>query len=73
MGFGILGLILFLCRCELVVFCGGVHEKIASGLFKPFVSHLKFVKDGISKDGYSIKLLPPNNSAFWFSKATFER
>ncbi|RYR38931.1 uncharacterized protein LOC127744448 [Arachis duranensis] len=30
MGFGILGFILFLSRCELVVFCGGVHEKIAS-------------------------------------------
>ncbi|XP_057761695.1 COP1-interacting protein 7 isoform X1 [Arachis stenosperma] len=60
-------------RCELVVFCGGVREKIASGLFEPFVSHLKFVKDEISKGGYSIKLLPPNNSAFWFSKATFER
>ncbi|KAL4299636.1 hypothetical protein AHAS_Ahas17G0120700 [Arachis hypogaea] len=73
MGFGILGLIIFLCRCELVVFCGGVHEKIASGLFEPFVSHLKFVKDEISKGGYSIKLLPPNNSTFWFSKATFER
>ncbi|XLU49341.1 hypothetical protein S245_044155, partial [Arachis hypogaea] len=58
--------------CELVVFCGGVHKKIALGLFEPFVSHLKFVKDEISKGGYSIKLLPPNNSAFWFSKATFE-
>ncbi|KAK7246555.1 hypothetical protein RIF29_41424 [Crotalaria pallida] len=60
-------------RCELVVFSGGRHEKIASGLFEPFVSHLKFVKDEISKGGYSIKLLPPTNNAFWFSKATFER
>ncbi|KAF1882402.1 hypothetical protein Lal_00039050 [Lupinus albus] len=60
-------------RFELVVFLGGKYEKIASGLFEPFVSHLKFVKDEISKGGYSIKLLPPNNSAFWFSKATFER
>ncbi|KAL4395925.1 hypothetical protein AHAS_Ahas01G0040600 [Arachis hypogaea] len=64
MGFGILGLILFLCRCELVVFCGGVREKVVSGLFEPFVSHLKFVKDEISKGGYSINCLPPNNSAF---------
>ncbi|KAL4287250.1 hypothetical protein AHAS_Ahas19G0167400 [Arachis hypogaea] len=68
----ILGLIHFLCGCELVVFCGGVREKIASGLLEPFVSHLKFVKDEISKGGYSINCLPSNNSAFWFSKATFE-
>ncbi|KAK7327924.1 hypothetical protein VNO77_22017 [Canavalia gladiata] len=60
-------------RCELLVFCGGHHQKIASGLFEPFVSHLKFLKDEISKGGYSIKLLPPTNGAFWFSKATFER
>ncbi|TKY71663.1 dentin sialophosphoprotein [Spatholobus suberectus] len=60
-------------RCELLVFCGGVHQKIASGLFEPFVSHLKFVQDEISKGGYSIKLLPPSNAAFWFTKATFER
>lgn len=62
------------CRCELLVFCGTRREKIASGLFEPFVSHLKFVKDEISKGGYSIKLLPPTtNGAFWFTKATFER
>ncbi|XP_061375558.1 COP1-interacting protein 7 [Gastrolobium bilobum] len=60
-------------RCELLVFSGTLHQKIASGLFEPFVSHLKFVKDEISKGGYSIKLLPPTNAAFWFSKATFER
>ncbi|RDY04378.1 COP1-interacting protein 7 [Mucuna pruriens] len=60
-------------RCELLVFSGGIHQKIASGLFEPFVSHLKFVKDEISKGGYSIKLLPPTNAAFWFTKPTFER
>ncbi|KAK4271495.1 hypothetical protein QN277_020185 [Acacia crassicarpa] len=60
-------------RCELVVFSGGAREKIASGLFDPFVSHLKFAKDEISKGGYSIKLLPPTLPALWFSKATFER
>lgn len=60
-------------RFELIVFCGGVREKIASGLFEPFVSHLKFVKDEILKGGYSIRLLPPTNTAFWFSKSTFER
>lgn len=69
----LLYVILFFCRCELLVFCGGAHQKIASGLFEPFVSHLKFVRDEISKGGYSIKLLPPSNSAFWFTRATFER
>jgi len=61
------------CRFELLVFNGAVREKIASGLFEPFISHLKFVKDEISKGGYSIRLLPPSNTAFWFSKSTFER
>ncbi|KAI4299335.1 hypothetical protein L6164_032804 [Bauhinia variegata] len=60
-------------RCELVVYSGAVNEKIASGLFEPFVAHLKFVKDEISKGGYSIKLFPPTKAAPWFSKATFER
>lgn len=55
------------------MFSGGVYERIASGLFEPFVSHLKFVKDEISKGGYSIKLLPPTYAAHWFSKATFHR
>lgn len=66
-------IVFFLGRCELVVYCGGAGEKIASGLFDPFVSHLKFVKDEISKGGYSIKLLPPSLPAYWFSKPTFER
>ncbi|KAF7803503.1 COP1-interacting protein 7 [Senna tora] len=61
------------CRCELVVFSGAAYERIASGLFEPFVSHLKFVRDEISKGGYSIKLLPPTYAALWFSKPTFER
>lgn len=69
----LIGLWLYFCRFELIVFCGGVREKIASGLFEPFVSHLKFVKDEILKGGYSIRLLPPTNTAFWFSKSTFER
>ncbi|PNX67894.1 cop1-interacting protein 7 [Trifolium pratense] len=60
-------------RFELLVFNGTGREKIASGLFEPFISHLKFVKDEISKGGYSIRLLPPSNTAYWFSKSTFER
>ncbi|XP_011027902.1 PREDICTED: uncharacterized protein LOC105128082 [Populus euphratica] len=60
-------------RCDLVLFCGGKNEKLASGLFEPFILHLKFIKDQISKVGYSIKLCPPNKNAPWFTKGTFER
>ncbi|CAK7350651.1 unnamed protein product [Dovyalis caffra] len=60
-------------RCDLVLFYGGKNEKLASGLFEPFISHLKFIKDQISKGGYSIKLCPPTNNAPWFTKGTFER
>ncbi|XP_050286878.1 COP1-interacting protein 7 isoform X2 [Quercus robur] len=45
----------------------------ASGLFEPFISHLKSAKDEIFKGGYSIKLRPPNHGAPWFTKATFQR
>ncbi|KAI3434065.1 uncharacterized protein J3R85_006859, partial [Psidium guajava] len=60
-------------RCDLVIFRGGTQEKLASGLFQPFVSHLKFVKDEISKGGYSITLRPPAKDLSWFTKSTFER
>ncbi|KAF8029886.1 hypothetical protein BT93_E2337 [Corymbia citriodora subsp. variegata] len=60
-------------RCDLVIFCGGAQEKLASGLFQPFVSHLQFVKDEISKGGYSITLRPPAKDLSWFTKSTFER
>ncbi|XP_050203896.1 COP1-interacting protein 7 [Mercurialis annua] len=60
-------------RCDLVLFYGGKTEKLATGLFEPFISHLKFAQDQISKGGYSIKLCPPNGYAPWFTKPTFER
>ncbi|KAJ6333579.1 hypothetical protein OIU77_009445 [Salix suchowensis] len=60
-------------RCDLVLFYGGKKEKLASGLFEPFISHLKFIEDQISKGGYSIKLCPPTKNAPWFTKGTFER
>ncbi|KAJ6885804.1 COP1-interacting protein 7-like [Populus alba x Populus x berolinensis] len=60
-------------RCDLVLFYGGKNEKLASGLFEPFISHLEFIKDQISKGGYSIKLCPPTKNAPWFTKGTFER
>ncbi|KAM7250280.1 hypothetical protein ACFE04_022163 [Oxalis oulophora] len=38
-------------RCELVIFCGENKENLASGLFQPFVTHLKSAGDQISKGG----------------------
>ncbi|XP_021295055.1 uncharacterized protein LOC110424725 [Herrania umbratica] len=60
-------------RFDLVLFSKGKNEKLASGLFDPFISHLKFARDQISKGGYSITLQPPAPGAPWFTKATFER
>lgn len=60
-------------RCDLLIFCGNNKEKLASGLVEPFVSHLKFFKDQISKGGYSITLRPPTTTSFWFTKFTFQR
>jgi hypothetical protein len=59
-------------RCELVIFSGEKNEKLASGLFQPFVSHLKSAGDHISKGGYSITLRPTTR-ANWFTKATLQR
>lgn len=52
----------------------GRTEKIASGLFKPFLAHLKAANDQIAKGGYSITLEPdPEMDAVWFTKGTLER
>ncbi|KAG7650159.1 hypothetical protein AtNW77_Chr1g0060521 [Arabidopsis thaliana] len=60
-------------RFDLVLFCGSKKEKLASGIFEPFVSHLKFARDQISKGGYSISLTPPSSHSSWFTKSTFDR
>lgn len=60
------------CRCDLVIFAGRTSEKLASGLLQPFLMHLKFAKDQISKCGYSITL-KSDTDASWFSKSTLER
>uniref|UniRef100_A0A1J3IVX0 COP1-interacting protein 7 n=1 Tax=Noccaea caerulescens TaxID=107243 RepID=A0A1J3IVX0_NOCCA len=60
-------------RFDLVLFCGSKKEKLASGIFEPFVSHLKFARDQISKGGYSISLHPPTSHSSWFTKSTFDR
>ncbi|KAI3702877.1 hypothetical protein L6452_28630 [Arctium lappa] len=57
-------------RCDLVICAGDCKEKLASGLLEPFVAHLKFAKDQISKGGYSITL---SASASWFTKSTLQR
>ncbi|GJY01247.1 hypothetical protein Tco_0359399 [Tanacetum coccineum] len=58
--------------CDLVICVADCKEKLASGLLEPFVAHLKYAKDQVSKGGYSIKLSAPD-SAFWFTKSTLER
>ncbi|CAH8387341.1 unnamed protein product [Eruca vesicaria subsp. sativa] len=61
-------------RFDLVLFCGSKKEKLASGIFEPFISHLKFARDQITKGGYSISLHPPSTShSSWFTKSTFDR
>ncbi|CAH2077780.1 unnamed protein product [Thlaspi arvense] len=62
-------------RCELVIFSGGENEKLASGIFQPFVTHLKSVRDQISKGGYSVTLRPSSSAAGapWFTKVTLQR
>ncbi|CAH1444513.1 unnamed protein product [Lactuca virosa] len=57
-------------RCDLVICVGDCKEKLASGLLSPFIAHLQFAKDQISKGGYSITL---SASAPWFTKSTLER
>lgn len=71
---------LFFClfavrRCELVIFSGGENEKLASGIFQPFVTHLKSVRDQICKGGYSVTLRPSSGAAGvnWFTKVTLQR
>ncbi|KAL2624386.1 hypothetical protein R1flu_008631 [Riccia fluitans] len=66
-------------RCELLVSAGGVTEKLASGLLKPFLAHLKAAEEEIERGGYSIKLVPffadsaNVHGAAWFTKGTIER
>ncbi|OAY72807.1 hypothetical protein ACMD2_07780 [Ananas comosus] len=61
-------------RCDLVITSNGRTEKLASGLLKPFLAHLKTAQDQIAKGGYSIALKPdPETDAVWFTKGTVER
>lgn len=62
-------------KCELYVSSGGNTERIASGLVKPFVSHLKVAEEQVALSFQSIKLEVDNQKKFetWFTKGTLER
>ncbi|KAH9305730.1 hypothetical protein KI387_010134 [Taxus chinensis] len=63
-------------RCELFVSGGGETEKLASGLLKPFATHLRAAEEQAGRAGNLIKLEVPayqNGGASWFTKGTLER
>ncbi|KAK7294490.1 hypothetical protein RJT34_17379 [Clitoria ternatea] len=63
-------------RCELIVSTDGNTEKLASGLVKPFLTHLKVAEEQVALSAPSIKLeidRHNNNAETWFTKGTFER
>ncbi|KAL4387373.1 hypothetical protein GQ457_09G004990 [Hibiscus cannabinus] len=62
-------------RCELFVSSNGNTEKLASGLVKPFVTHLKVAEEQVALSLQSIKLEVEKrkDSETWFTKGTLER
>ncbi|XP_057504621.1 uncharacterized protein LOC130788101 [Actinidia eriantha] len=62
-------------RCELFVSSAGKTEKLASGLVKPFVTHLKVAEEQATMAVQSIKLEVKQckNAETWFTKGTLER
>ncbi|XP_010552256.1 PREDICTED: uncharacterized protein LOC104822667 isoform X2 [Tarenaya hassleriana] len=62
-------------RCELFVSSAGITEKLASGLVKPFVAHLKVAKEQVAEAVQSIRLEVESNkhAETWFTKGTLER
>ncbi|KAJ8553235.1 hypothetical protein K7X08_023913 [Anisodus acutangulus] len=62
-------------RCELFVSRGGNTEKLASGLLKPFVTHLKIAEEQVALAVHSIKLEVERRrkAESWFTKGTLER
>lgn len=63
------------CRYELFVTWNGETEKLASGFFQPFISHLKVAEEQIARGSTSIKLEVERsrNENSWFNKGTIER
>ncbi|KAH9309218.1 hypothetical protein KI387_037129, partial [Taxus chinensis] len=65
-------------RCQLFASAGGVTEKLASGLLKPFLMHLKKTEEHVvCGGGHLIKLEACSdnyqNVTPWFTKGTLER
>lgn len=62
-------------RCELFVSSNGNIEKLASGLVKPFVTHLKVAEEQVALAVQSIRLDVKHgkNVEMWFTKGTLER
>ncbi|CAE5967230.1 unnamed protein product [Arabidopsis arenosa] len=62
-------------RCELFVSTAGNTEKLASGLVKPFVAHLKVAEEQVAREVQSIRLDVESNknAGSWFTKGTLER
>ncbi|KAL1559184.1 hypothetical protein AAHA92_09554 [Salvia divinorum] len=62
-------------RCELFVSSDGSTEKLASGLLKPFVSHLRIAEEQVTSASQSVKLEVGlhKNAETWFTKGTLER
>lgn len=62
-------------RCELFVSINGNREKLASGLVKPFMTHLKVVEEQVALSVQFIKLEVDKrkNVDSWFTKGTLER
>lgn len=66
---------ILLARCELFVSSDGSTEKLASGLLKPFVSHLQIAEEQVASSAKSVKLEVGRhkNAETWFTKGTIER
>lgn len=62
-------------RCELFVTYDGTTEKLAAGLVKPFVTHLKVAEEQVALAVKSIKLEVDRykDAETWFTKGTLER
>ncbi|KAK1264069.1 hypothetical protein QJS04_geneDACA013544 [Acorus gramineus] len=62
-------------RCELLISGGGTTEKLASGLLKPFLTHLRVAEEQVGQTSPSIKLEVEKrkNAGTWFTKGTLER
>ncbi|KAH7683675.1 hypothetical protein IHE45_05G198900 [Dioscorea alata] len=59
-------------RCELFISSDGNSEKIASGFFKPFASHLR-VPEEQAQQSIKLEVEKQQNEVHWFNKGTLER